>query len=134
MKLNLKGISALTSLCGAILSLVTLIVFCIYGVVYDYFDTVVCICLAAGAICFFVYLVINNKVGEIFNLIAVFAVIFGMGLFFLNSYPVWADRLNNISMYGSRGTLVPVVIIMVLCLVSAVLGIISCFTRKEADA
>ncbi len=57
-----------------------------------------------------------------------------MGLFFLNSYPVWADRLNNISMYGSRGTLVPVIALLVLMVAAIVAGIVSCFTQKEGKA
>ena len=59
---------------------------------------------------------------------------FGMGLFFLNSYPVWADRLNNISMYGSRGTLLPVITLLVLMVAAIVVGIVSCFTQKEGKA
>ena len=58
---------------------------------------------------------------------------FGVGLFFLNSYPVWADRLNNITMYGSRGTLFPVISIMILCFVTVIIEIVSCFTRKERN-
>ena len=65
---------------------------------------------------------------------AVACITFGMGLFFLNSYPVWADRLNNISMYGSRGTLVPVIALLVLMVAAIVAGIVSCFTQKEGKA
>ncbi|MFR1309401.1 MAG: hypothetical protein ACLSCO_11280 [Gallintestinimicrobium sp.] len=60
--------------------------------------------------------------------------ILGDGAFFLNSYPVWADRLNGIDMYGSRGTLLPVITILVLCFATAIIGIVSCFMRKEKEA
>ena len=92
-----KSFSAKAALAGAVLSAAALIGFTVYGMIYDYFDTVVSLTL-------------------------------------LNSYPVWADRLNNISMYGSRGTLVPVIALLVLMVAAIVAGIVSCFTQKEGKA
>ena len=126
-----KSLSAKASLLGAALNLITLVAFCIYGLIYDYFDTVVFLALILGVACAAAYALLEHKVVEVLNLLAVIAVSFGVGLFFLNSYPVWADRLNNITMYGSRGTLFPVVTIMILCFVTVLLDIISCFSRKE---
>lgn len=126
-----KSASAKLSLLSAALGLVTLIIFCIYGVVYDYFDIVVFLTLALGVVCAAGYAMLAARAAELLNLAAVLLVTFGVGLFFLNSYPVWADRLNNISMYGSRGTLFPVILIMVLCFVTVFVEIASCFTRKE---
>ena len=129
---KVKSLSAKVSLLSAALNLVTLVIFCICGAVYDYFDTVVFLALALGVVCAVLYALMDNKVAEVLNLAAVLCVSFGVGLFFLNSYPVWADRLNNITMYGSRGTLFPVVSIMILCFVTVIIEIVSCFTRKEA--
>lgn len=128
---KVKSLSAKVSLLSAALNLVTLVIFCIYGAVYDYFDTVVFLALALGVVCAVLYALMDNKVAEVLNLAAVLCVSFGVGLFFLNSYPVWADRLNNITMYGSRGTLFPVISIMILCFVTVIIEIVSCFTRKE---
>ena len=128
---KVKSLSAKVSLLSAALNLVTLVIFCTYGAVYDYFDTVVFAALALGVVCAVLYALMDNKVAEVLNLAAVLCVSFGVGLFFLNSYPVWADRLNNITMYGSRGTLSPVVAIMILCFVTVIIEIVSCFTRKE---
>lgn len=128
---KVKSLSAKVSLLSAALNLVTLVIFCIYGAVYDYFDTVVFLALALGVVCAVLYALMDNKVAEVLNLAVVLCVSFGVGLFFLNSYPVWADRLNNITMYGSRGTLFPVVSIMILCFVTVIIEIVSCFTRKE---
>lgn len=127
---KVKSLSAKVSLLSAALNLVTLVIFCIYGAVYDYFDTVVFLALALGVVCAVLYALMDNKVAEVLNLVAVLCVSFGVGLFFLNSYPVWADRLNNITMYGSRGTLFPVISIMILCFVTVIIEIVSCFTRK----
>ena len=127
------SLSAKVSLLSAAVNLVTLVIFCIYGAVYDYFDTVVFLALALGVVCAVLYALMDNKVAQVLNLVAVFCVSFGVGLFFLNSYPVWADRLNNISMYGSRGTLFPVISIMILCFVTVIIEIVSCFTRKERN-
>lgn len=129
--LKSKSASAKLSLLSGALGLVTLAAFCIYGAVYDYFDIVVFLTLALGGICAILYSLLNHPAAELLNLAAVILVSFGVGLFFLNSYPVWADRLNNISMYGSRGTLFPVISIMVLCFVTIILEIASCFTGKE---
>lgn len=129
--LKSKSASAKLSLLSGALGLVTLAAFCVYGAVYDYFDIVVFLTLALGGICAILYSLLNHPAAELLNLAAVILVSFGVGLFFLNSYPVWADRLNNISMYGSRGTLFPVISIMVLCFVTIFLEIASCFTGKE---
>lgn len=127
-----KGLSVKAAFCAAALSLLTLIVFLIYGAVYDYLDYMVALSLILGAACAAAYVFVDHKGVEFLNLAQVVAVSYGLGLFFLNSHPVWADRLNHIEMYGSRGTLVPVVIIMLMFIGAIVLGIISCFTGKEA--
>lgn len=130
----MKGtsISAKLSLAAAAVTVVTLVVFLIYGTVYRYLDSVVIIALVLGAVCAAAYSLINSKAVEFLNLLQAIFVSYGVGLFFLNSYPVWADRLNNITMYGARGSLTPVVAIILLCFLAVILGIASCFTRKEA--
>ena len=127
-----KSISAKLSLAAAAITLITLIVFVIYGAIYSYLDSVVILALALGVVCAAAYGLVNHKAVEFLNLVQVLLVSYGVGLFFLNSYPVWADRLNNITMYGARGSLVPGVAIILLCFAAAILGIASCFTRKEA--
>lgn len=106
----------------------------LYGMIYDYFDTVVSLTLALGVAGMAAYALADKVWSKLLNLAAVACITFGMGLFFLNSYPVWADRLNNISMYGSRGTLVPVIALLVLMVAAIVAGIVSCFTQKEGKA
>lgn len=127
-----KSISAKLSLIAAALNLITLIAFVIYGTIYSYMDSVVVLSLLLSTVCGGVYALVDRKAAEFLNLAQVILVSYGVGLFFLNSYPVWADRLNNITMYGARGSLVPVVAIILLCFAAAILGIASCFTRKEA--
>ena len=125
---------AKAALAGAVLSAAALIGFTVYGMIYDYFDTVVSLTLALGVAGMAAYALADKVWSELLNLAAVACITFGMGLFFLNSYPVWADRLNNISMYGSRGTLVPVIALLVLMVAAIVAGIVSCFTQKEGKA
>ena len=127
-----KSISAKLSLIAAALNLITLIAFVIYGTIYSYMDSVVVLSLLLSTVCGGVYALVDRKAAEFLNLAQVILVSYGVGLFFLNSYPVWADRLNNITMYGARGALVPVVAVILLCFATAILGIASCFTRKEA--
>ena len=130
--MNGKSISAKLSLIAAALNLITLIAFVIYGTIYSYMDYVVVLSLLLSTVCGGVYALVDRKAAEFLNLAQVILVSYGVGLFFLNSYPVWADRLNNITMYGARGSLVPVVAVILLCFAMAILGIASCFTRKEA--
>ena len=127
-----KSISAKLSLIAAALNMITLIAFVIYGTIYSYMDSVVVLSLLLSTVCGGVYALVDRKAAEFLNLAQVILVSYGVGLFFLNSYPVWADRLNNITMYGARGSLVPVVAVILLCFATAILGIASCFTRKEA--
>ena len=129
-----KSFSARASLVGAVLSAAALVGFAGYGMMYDYFDTVVFLTLAMGAAGMAAYALVDRKWSELLNLAAVACIAFGMGLFFLNSYPVWADRLNHISMYGSRGTLAPVITLLVLMVTAILAGIVSCFTLKEGKA
>ena len=127
-----KSISAKLSLIAAALNLITLIAFVIYGTIYSYMDSVVVLSLLLSTVCGGVYALVDRKTAEFLNLAQVILVSYGVGLLVLNSYPVWADRLNNITMYGARGSLVPVVAVILLCFATAILGIASCFTRKEA--
>ena len=131
---KVKSFSAKSSLVGVVLSAAALIGFTVYGMVYDYFDTVVFLTLALGMVGMAAYALVDRAWSELLNLAAVACITFGKGLFFLNSYPVWADRLNNISMYGSRGTLLPVITLLVLMVAAIVVGIVSCFTQKEGKA
>lgn len=126
-----KNLSTRASLLGTAVMVVALAAFCIYGFVYDYFDTAVCIGLVLAAVCAFAYTRLTTLWSEYLNLLSVVCVSFSVGLFFLNSYPVWADRLNHITMYASRGTLVPVVAIMLLMFLAIAVEAVSCFTNKE---
>ncbi|MCD7819372.1 MAG: hypothetical protein LUH07_10025 [Lachnospiraceae bacterium] len=127
-----KGVSVIAALAGAAITLVALIIFAGYGATYsEYFDIVVIISLLLGAVGMAVYVLKDGSVFEYFNLIAVLCVSYGLGLFFLNSYPVWADWYGNFDMYGSRGGVIPVVILMVLMLIAIFSGIVSCFTMKK---
>lgn len=115
-----RRLSALT----AVISLVALIAYCIYGVVFNYFDTVVCAflvgTLALSGVHFYLGLGALNLLGAMCTSGAI-------ALFFLNSFPVWADELNGITMYASRGGLPPVIAILVLMFGCALLQIASCF-------
>lgn len=134
MKQNIKSFSAVAALAGAVLSAVAAVADLIYGLTYnEYFDSVVLLCMAGGTVCLALYALMNKAATEFLNLLAVLALGFGMGLFFLNSYPVWADWWGNFDMYGSRGGVGPVITIMVITLVAAICGIVSCFSRKEAN-
>jgi hypothetical protein len=134
MNIKRKSFSAKISLIGAMVSLVLIVAFIIYGAIYPvYFDLAVIICWLLGAIGLGAYAFVDKKVTEYFGLAAVFLLSFGLGLFFLNSYSVWADWYGHFDMYGSEGGVTPVIIIFVITFIAIVCGIISCFMRKEAE-
>ena len=117
---------------GTLTGIVVLLFFCIYGLVYQYFDTVVVLGMFLGIVCSELYLHCKIKAAECMNVVSILCASFALGLFFMNSYPVWADRLNNISMYSSRGTLFPVITILVLQVAAILCEVVSCFCiRKE---
>lgn len=129
-----KSLSEKSGLISLGLNLIAFVAFIIYGMLYNYLDAVVLATIGIGALGMAGYLFLRGKWTEMLNLLAVVSTSFGLGLFFLNSYPVWADRLNHISMYASRGTLVPVVAIMILLVATIVSAIISCFNAKGGKA
>lgn len=119
------------SVISAVAGLVGLIAYTVYGFVFDYFDTAVFAAIVLGII--LAALDVTNKVQpvRVFNLLCVVCLSFAIGVFFMNSFPVWADNLNGITMYGSRGGLPPVIAIMVIMLVAIISGIRACFAGEE---
>lgn len=113
----------------ALLGLVTLIAYTVYGMAFDYFDLVVFLTQLIGVVCAQAYVMMEKS--QYLNLICVASHSFGMGLLFLNSYPVWADWYGNFTMYGSRGGVAPVILLLALSILTILCGIFSCFTVKR---
>lgn len=134
MKLSFKELSksAKAALVGGGLGALTLLGFLVYGAVYTvYFDIVVVLCLLLGVAALGAYAVLNKAWTDFFPLIAVVVLSFGVGVFFLNSYPVWADWWGKFNMYGSQGGLTPVLCILIPYIITIICGIVTCFHTKE---
>lgn len=147
MKITEKklGGGSMTGLIAGGLSLIATIAFLIYGTVYPiYFDAAVVIFLLLSAAGYAAYALLNSDIADIIPLAAVLCGGIAMGVFFLNSYPVWADWWGNINMYGSadgsfnmygsQGGVTPVIIILVITVLSILCGIVTCFMRKNKEA
>lgn len=133
-KLKSAGTSAVISMAAAVLGLISLIAFLIYGIVYSvYFDLAVTVFLLLSIVGYAGYALWENRIAEILPLVAVICSGSGMGIFFLNSYAVWADWYGNFNMYGSQGGIAPVIAILAVTIVSIVCGIVACFTRKNKE-
>lgn len=129
-----RSVQAYISIAAAALSLVIAIGFCIYGAVFDYFDVVVLINLLVAALASGIYFFYSRYQSLRFlNLLAVFLVSFALAFFFMNSFPVWADELNNITMYGSRGGLAPVITIMIAMIACILVEIVVCFMPEKEE-
>lgn len=127
-----RNMTSYINLGCAAFSVVILITFCIYGAVNRYDDWMVCLDIILAAVCFTGYFIFNSKPTlRWLNLLGVFFLSFALTFFFLNSYPVWADELNNITMYNSRGGLAPVITIIVMMLACIIAAIVSCFMPSE---
>lgn len=129
-----KSIGATLSLCAAVLSAACAVFFLIYGLVNNYFDLVILLAELAAAGLFGLYGVKKAMWSEYMGLGGVLLLSYSLGLFFLNSYTVWADWYGNFDMYGSRGGITPVIIQMALLFAAILLGIVSCFQDKGGKA
>ena len=118
-------------LAAAVLSAASLAAFTVYGLVFNYFDTVVFGGLALAAVLFGFAGVGKGKLAAAALPAGVLSVALAEALFFVNSFPVWADEVNGITMYNSRGGLVPVIAILILLLASAVTGIVASFRASK---
>ncbi|MCD8326816.1 MAG: hypothetical protein LUC90_09115 [Lachnospiraceae bacterium] len=144
MKIN-KNFSKLP-VAGAAMAVIAAIGCIIYGNVYaQYADWAVVLTMLLGGCLLAVYALIPGCVTEWFSLLGTLCTAWGMGLFLVNSYNVWADVWDNLNMYGrlsgdfnffsSEGGPIPVIVLFILALISVILGVISCFkSRKEAAA
>lgn len=120
-------------LTAAALSAVSLVAFTIYGMVFDYFDTFVFGGLALAAVLYTISGIGKGggKLAGAILPVGVLSVAAAEALFFVNSFPVWADEVNGITMYNSRGGLVPVVGLLILLLASAITGIVASFKASK---
>lgn len=118
-------------LTAAAFSAVSLIGFVIYGLVFNYFDTFVAGGLMLATVLYAFSAFSKGKLGAIALPAGVLSVAAAQALFFVNSFPVWADEVNGITMYNSRGGLVPVIALLVLLLASAITGIVASFKASK---
>lgn len=136
MKLNeikARGSGAVCSLICAVLSVIGLAVYVIYGVTYDYLDAVVALTILLGGALALVHCMAGEKLLGLLNLLSSMSLSYAVGLFFVNSFPVWADNLNNITMYASRGGLGPVIVILVILMLAILAEIVSCFAKRGGE-
>ena len=118
-------------LTAAVLSAVSLAAFTVYGLVFNYFDTFVFGGLALAAVLYAFSGLSKGKLADAALPAGVLSVAAAEALFFVNSFPVWADEVNGITMYNSRGGLVPVIGLLVLLLASAITGIAASFKASK---
>ena len=145
MKANMKEMSrgARLALIGGCLAVIAAIAEILYGAKYEqYADVTVVLTLLVGGALLFGYAIFSFRAADWFGFLGVIAAGFGLGLFIVNSFNVWADTWGNLQQYGSivgefnffnsQGGPIPAVILIVLGLAAEICGIISCFKDKEA--
>lgn len=121
----------------ALYSVICLVAYTVYGAVYDYFDIAVFLSMIFAIAAGFVYSLLrsdNKIVGKILdflNVIMAALLAIGFAVMIKNSIYVWADELNGIKMFGSRGGLAPVVALIAMFVVALVAEIVTCFFRDE---
>lgn len=144
MKFNWKEMSAgaRVALIGGCIAIIAAIAEIIYGAKYEqYADVTVVLTLLIGGVLLGVYALCSFRTSDWFALFGVIVAGFGLGLFIVNSFNVWADTWGNLQQYGSlvgefnffnsQGGPIPAVILIVLGLAAEICGIISCFKGKE---
>ena len=137
-----KSIGRFVSLIAAVCAVACLIGYTVYGVTYDYFDALAFLCLLFAAAAGFAYFFTQSenallrRVLAFLNVVMVVFFALAFAIMVKNSIYVWADELNNITMYGSRGGLAPVIALIVAFAVVLVAAIVSCFLdygKAEVD-
>lgn len=116
---------------GTVVGIVSLIAYTIYGMMFQYFDTAVFAAILLSIVFAALNVVYRKIKFPIFDLLAVLSMSFAIGICFMNSFPVWADNLTGITMYGSRGGLPPIIAVLVLLIAANVGDICACFAEKE---
>lgn len=132
-----KSLSKIISLAVSVYTFCCLIFYIIYGAMYDYFDVVallMCLFGIASAVCYF-FLDFNSRMAKTIvaalGILAVACFSATFAIIIVNSIYVWADVLNNITMFGSRGGLAPVITLIILFGMAIVAQIIACFLGSE---
>ncbi|MGI6107449.1 MAG: hypothetical protein ACOX8B_05895 [Lachnospiraceae bacterium] len=130
-KMNFSTVMALAA-CAV--SCAAAVLFVIYGIQFHvYFDTFVLACDLVAAVSFFLYAREGGRWASWLNLLGTVLMSVGLGLFFLNSYPVWADWYGNFDMYGSQGGITRVIVQMAVVLAAILAGIVSCFGTRRVS-
>ena len=132
-QIKVRGIGALSGLICAGLCVAGLAAYVIYGVTYDYLDAVVVLSILLGGVCALGEALKGEKTLGLLCLLSSGCLSYGIGLFFVNSFPVWADNLNNITMYASRGGLAPVIAILVILMLAIAVDVVACLTNKGGE-
>ena len=145
MKIKGKKLSgsACAALIGGCIAILAAVVEIIYGAKYEqYADYTVVLTLLAGGVLLGAYALCSFRAAEWFALLGVVFAGFGLGLFIVNSFNIWADTWGNIQQYGqltgefnffnSQGGPILPAILIALGIAAEVCGIISCFKGKEA--
>lgn len=134
-----KCIGKRVTLFVALYSVLCLAAYTVYGLVYDYFDVAafLCILLAVAAGLGYFFLASENrrmrKLLDFMTVIMVLLLSFGFAILVKNSVYVWADELNGITMFGSRGGLAPVLVLMTMFLLGLIAEIVACFFEDEKE-
>lgn len=96
------------------------------------FNSAVLIALIAAAVCAAVFALVDNKIADFGNLVAVGLVAYALATFVVNSISILTDMLTGISMFsgGADGSyIIPLVVLMAIALV---VEIVSCFMSRDA--
>lgn len=126
-----KSAGAYVSLAAAVIYLAAFIVWVIYASVYSYFNVPTLLFTILAIVCAVVSFIADKRQLGFLSLLSVIFAVLGFAFFAYMSVPVWQDEISGFKMYGSRGTLEPVIALFALFLVGCIVGIVSCFMKEK---
>lgn len=127
-----KRPSNFINLACAVLLVVTAIVYGVNTSAAGSFNATVVVCLVLAAVCAAAFALVDAKVADLGNLVAVGLVAYALATFIINSISILTDMLTGISMFsgGADGSyIIPLAVLMGIALV---IEIVSCFMSRDA--
>lgn len=126
-----RSAGAYVILAAAVLYLAALVGWIVYASIYSYFNAATLVFTVLAVACAVAAFIAERRSLSFLRLAAVVFAVLGFAFFAYMSMPVWQDELSGFKMYGSRGTLAPVIALFVLFLVGCIIGIVSCFMKEK---
>lgn len=127
-----KRATSYLNLAGAVLLVVTAVVYYVEATAAASFNVAVVVSLVAAAACAVVFALVPAKVADLGNLAAVGLVAYALATFLINSINALVDMLTGISMFSGGSDTGHIFTLCALMGVALLVEVVSCFMSRDA--